>query len=165
MSSLIFPTSPVDGELYPAGAGESGKVQWKYDETAGVWNIAPTVVALGSQSAYNEYTWPDNDGNLGAQLTTSGGGDLSWEAPSLPALQHITLTEDFDGVAASFTMVKRGTTDEFSPFPTSNLVVFIGSVLQEEGPAYSVTGSTIEFTEAPPSGASFYAFSSINQPQ
>lgn len=163
MTALAFPTNPSDGDLYPASPGESGKLQWKYSSAAGVWNVVPSTVTLGDQTAFNAYVWPSTDGGVGSQLTTDGSGSLDWEAPSLPSLQHLDIDSPFDGVEVAFTLYKKGTTDAFTPNPSGNIVVFVGSVLQSPGESYSVSGDAITFSEAPPSGAGFFAFSSVNQ--
>ena len=163
MTALLFPTSPNDGDLYPESPGESGKLQWKYDATAGVWNIVPGAVQIGSQDAYNEYVFPATDGTLGSQLTTGGNGSLTWEAPPIPALQHLQLDDPFDGIQVAFILHEKGTTTPFTPIPPGNIVVYVGSVLQSPGDSYSISGSTITFSEPPPSGAGFFAFSVIDQ--
>jgi hypothetical protein len=162
MALLEFPPNPSNGIVYPPGPGEPGKIQWIFDSALGAWNVVPSVLSTGNQAAFNEYVWPEDDGNASYQLTTAGNGELSWEAPSAPALQHLELDTPFDGIDTEFTMYRQGTTTPFTPAPLSNLVVFLGGVPQIPGDSYTVAGSVITFSEAPPAGASFYAISSIN---
>jgi hypothetical protein len=46
-----------------------------------------------------------------------------------------------------------------APSPSTNIMVFIGGIAQTPGlsQAYTVSGSVITFTTAPPAGATFYA--------
>jgi hypothetical protein len=63
----------------------------------------------------------------------------------------------FDGSTTTFTLRVGGTA--YSPNPASNIMVFLGGIAQIPGAgnAYTVSGSTITFEEAPLTGASFYA--------
>jgi hypothetical protein len=162
--ALVFPVSPSIGDIYPANPGTSGVTQYIY--TGSRWNAVPSTVSLGTanQGAYNTYQWPATPGSPDQQLTTDGSGNLTWEVPSNPSLQIVNLLEPFDGTRQSFTLVKFGTPTPFIPNPSTNLVVFLGGVPQIPTAAYSVPlgTSTINFTEAPLSGATFYAISNIN---
>lgn len=164
MTALTFPISPADGQLHPPGAGELGKLQWKFIAATETWEIVPSVVRLGNQGAFNAYAWPALDGDSEYLLKTDGDGNLGWQVPTLPNFQHLELLEEFDGVRASFTLVELGTEDPFVPSPASNLVVFVGGVTQNYGSNYTVAGDEITFSEAPPAGANFYAFSTISTP-
>jgi len=165
MAALQFPTSPTPGQLVDPNPGVSGVTQYRWDNAKGVWNAVLSTVSLGTQNqgAYNQYQWPATDGAPDQQLTTDGSGNLTWEVPSNPSLQIIDLLEPFDGVRQSFTLVKLGTVTPFIPSPSTNLVVFLGGVPQIPNAAYAVpiATSTINFTEAPLSGATFYAISNI----
>ena len=162
--AIVFPVGPAIGDLYPADPGTSGVTQYQWDGAK--WNAVTSIVSLGvaNQGAYNQYQWPLADGTANHQLTTDGSGNLSWEVPSNPSLQIIDLLETFDGVRQSFTLVELGTVTPFIPSPSTNLVVFLGGVPQIPTAAYAVPlgTSTINFTEAPLSGATFYAISNIN---
>jgi hypothetical protein len=163
--ALDFPASPAIGDLYPANPGTSGVTQYRYAGNFR-WDVVTPLVSLGTanQGAYNQYKWPATAGAPNEQLTTNGSGTLSWEVPSNPSLQIVNLLEPFDGTRQSFTLVKFGTPTPFIPNPSTNLVVFLGGVPQIPTAAYSVPlgTSTINFTEAPLSGATFYAISNIN---
>lgn len=60
----------------------------------------------------------------------------------------------FDGITTSFQLTVGGVVTSVSS-PT--ISVFLGGVLQAPGGAYSVSGSTITFTEAPPFQTAFIA--------
>jgi hypothetical protein len=63
----------------------------------------------------------------------------------------------FNGTTTSFTLAVSSVAT--APTPSTNIMVFIGGVPQTPGAtgAYTITGSTITFTTAPPTGASFIA--------
>jgi hypothetical protein len=157
MAAYNFPNLPTPGQKYPFPA-EPGKTQ--YEWTGSVWNIVSPFVQIGDQEAYNNYLWPTYDGLPGTQLTSDGAGNLAWEAAASTTFALVSLNEAFDGVKTSFTLVNPGTTTPFVPTPPSNILVFLGGVPQIPNTAYTITGSTIQFTEAPLAGSTFYAISS-----
>jgi hypothetical protein len=61
----------------------------------------------------------------------------------------------FNGSTVTFTLAIGGV--PYTPTPTSNLMVFIGGVVQIPTVSYTVSGNQITFTEAPASGVTFYA--------
>jgi hypothetical protein len=61
----------------------------------------------------------------------------------------------FNGIATTFAL-SIGTV-AYVPNPTSNIMVFIGGIAQIPTSSYSISGSQIIFTEAPATGATFYA--------
>lgn len=63
------------------------------------------------------------------------------------------ISGSFNGATTAFTLNVGGV----AVSPGNNLLVFIGGIVQAPGVAYTVTGSTINFTGAPPSGSSFVA--------
>lgn len=89
--------------------------------------------------------------NLVEAINEAGGGGDPYYAPL------DDLTSLFNGVATSFPLTLGGS--PYTPNPQTNLMVFIGGVIQETGPggSYTVTGNIITFTTPPPLGASFYA--------
>lgn len=159
--ALVFPAGPAVGALFPANPGTSGVSQYIWDGAK--WNTVPTTVSLGSpnQGAYNNYQWPLTDGSPDQQLTTDGAGNLTWEVAAAPSLQILTVDRAFNGTDLAYTLWQYGTTTPFTPVPANNIVVFLGGVPQVPGSAYSVTGSTITFTEAPLAGTTFYAISNV----
>jgi len=68
----------------------------------------------------------------------------------------------FNGSTTSFTLNIGGTI--FAPNPAGNLMVFLGGRPNTQGKsgAYTVSGSTITFTEAPAAGTTFYATTVAN---
>ena len=160
--ALIFPVGPVVGQRFPADPGLSGVSQWQYDGAK--WNSVLSTVSLGSpnQSAFNGYSWPLTDGAANKQLTTDGAGSLTWADPATPTLQVLSLLEVVDGVLQDFTLVEAGSATPFSPSPSTNIVVFLGGVPQIPQASYTVSTNTIRFTEAPLTGTTFYAISSVN---
>jgi hypothetical protein len=164
--ALVFPTSPAVGQKYPANPGISGITQYIY--TGSRWNAVPSTVSLGvqNQGAYNTYQWPATPGSPDQQLTTDGAGNLTWEVAAAPSLQLLQLDRPFNGdptTGVSFTLYEFGTTTPFAPSPSTNLVVFLGGVPQIPTSSYVVPlgTSTINFTEAPLAGTTFYAISNI----
>jgi hypothetical protein len=79
-------------------------------------------------------------------------------------LTILALLEPIDGTRQAFTLVVAGTTNPFSPAPSTNIVVFLGGVPQIPTAAYSIFTNTITFTEAPLTGSTFYAISSTLVP-
>ena len=66
-----------------------------------------------------------------------------------------------DSIAASFntsltTFNLTISGDAFTPGVSTQLIISIAGVIQEPETAYTVSGSTITFTSAPATGASFY---------
>lgn len=163
MAALQFPSSPTPGQLVDPNPGVSGVTQYRWNNTKGTWDAVLSTVSLGvaNQGAYNNYKWPSVDGAPDQQLTTDGAGNLSWDIPAAPSLQILSLLEPFDGTQTAFTLVAFGTTTPFSPIPSDNLVVFLGGVPQIPVASYTVSTNTIQFTEAPLVGTTFYAISNV----
>lgn len=163
MAALQFPNSPTPGQLYDPNPGVSGVTQYRWNNTKGTWDAVLSAVSLGTQNqgAYNNYKWPATDGAADEQLTTDGAGNLTWEVAAAPSLQVVAInpTQPFDGIRQAFDLVKFGTATPFVPTPPSNLVVFLGGVPQIPTASFSVSGSTITFTEAPLTGTTFYSIS------
>jgi|LauGreDrversion4_2_1035121.scaffolds.fasta_scaffold108155_2 hypothetical protein len=165
--ALVFPPSPSIGDRYPDNPGVSGTTQYVF-VGGNQWNAVTSSVSLGiaNQGAsvgvdtFNSYKWPAADGVAGRQLTTDGAGNLSWGVTAAPALEILSLLEPIDGIASAFTLVLAGTSTPYTPVPSTNIVVFLGGVPQIPTAAYTVSGNTITFTEAPLTGSTFYAISS-----
>jgi hypothetical protein len=132
-----------------------------YNSATQVWSAVPFYVRIQA-NAYNSYSWPTTQGDVGNVLTTEGDGTLTWSGGGTRPQQTVFLTlellEAFDGVNSSFTFVTPGTITPYTPNPSSNLCVILGGVPQVPGDAYSVSTNTITFTEPPLNGASFFAF-------
>jgi hypothetical protein len=161
MAALVFPASPTLNQRYPADPGTAGISQWQWDGLK--WNAVLNTLSLGAtnQDAFNKYQWPNADGIAGRQLTTDGAGNLAWGVSAAPNLQVLSLLELIDGIAVAYTLVASGSTTPFSPNPSTNIVVFLGGVPQIPTASYTVSTSTITFTEAPKIGSTFYAISSV----
>jgi hypothetical protein len=161
MAAFVFPSAPVAGQRYPVNPGTSGAAQYEWDSTVGVWNVVSNFVRTNNQSAFNTYDWPNSDGTSGYQLTTDGAGTVSWAAAATPRLALLDdISASFDGVQTAFGLFEGGVT--FTPSPSTNILVFLGGVPQTPTSAYSVAGSTITFTAAPPAGTNFYAITTEN---
>jgi len=159
--ALVFPTSPTIGDRWPLNPGLSGVSQYQW--TGATWNTVNTSVSIGvaNQDAFNAYEWPNLDGPAGYQLQTDGSGNLSWEVAGTGNLVVLALDAPTNGSQVSFGLVDVATSALFSPSPSTNIVVFLGGVPQTPGSAYVVAAATITFTDAPPSGSTFYAISSV----
>ena len=97
-----------------------------------------------------------NGQSLVADSTTASG--LKWSSASAVVFQTLDdISSSFNGAQVSFPLSIA--TVPYTPNPTTNIMVFVGGVVQIPGAgnAYTVTGSNITFTSAPPTGASFYA--------
>ena len=161
MAALVFPSSPVVGQRFPADPGTSAISQWSWDGVK--WNTVPVSISLGSpnQAAYNDYQWPATDGVSGKQLTTDGAGNLTWSGEADLSIQALGVTPLFDGLSATYTLTELGTATFFTPIPSTNIVVFLGGVPQTPTISYSVSGNQITFTDIPAVGTTFYAISTI----
>lgn len=162
MAAYTFPTSPVNGQRYPANPGVSGKIQYQWNSTSEVWETVQSVVTTNNQTAFNSYVWPNPPVTDGYQLTTSEDGVLSWSPAATPVVKSLSLLQSFNGTLTQFTLVETGTSTPFSPTPSDNIIVFLGGVPQIKDAAYSVTGSVIDFTEAPSTGTIFSAVTLVN---
>jgi hypothetical protein len=99
-----------------------------------------------------------NGQSLVVDSTTASG--LKWSTPAVVTFQFQTLDDvsaSFNGATVSFPLSIGAV--PYTPNPSTNIMVFVGGVVQIPGAsnAYTVTGSNITFTSAPPTGASFYA--------
>ena len=89
-------------------------------------------------------------------------GGLEWytiPAATSYAIQNLDdISGGFDNLTTTFSLTIGSVA--YTPNPSANIAVFIGGVPQTPGAgnSYTITGSQITFSDAPPSGASFYAF-------
>jgi hypothetical protein len=110
--------------------------------TTGTISVIPaTTAAIGG-------VIPD-----GSTITVNSGGIISATTHGFVYLDDIS--SQFNGATTGFTLRRSGT--PYSPTPASNILVTVGGVPQLYGTAYSISGSTIIFTGAPPTGATFLA--------
>jgi hypothetical protein len=158
MDPYAFPASPSPGQLYPPTVDVPGRTQYQWDNLSQVWNVVPAYVALNEVGSYNEYIWPNSDGQDGELLKTDGDGNLQWYQIGATVI-NLGVLESIDGFQTEFTLVQLGTTTPFTPVPAENIVVFLGGVPQIPVESYSIAGNKITFTEAPPISTVFYAVS------
>lgn len=93
----------------------------------------------------------------GSGVVISSDGALSL-APNSTYKVLDNLSSSFNGVRTSFQMTIGG--NPFSPPSANSLLVFVGGVIQVPFSSFNVIGgATLEFTSAPPAGASFYGIS------
>ena len=157
--ALVFPASPVVGDRFPAGAGTPGVTQ--YEWTGSVWDVVSPFVRTNNQLSENGYVWPDTlTATPGFQLTDSlGDGVLSWGPPGGPFIYLDDISSQFNDTNTTFTLLRGG--NPFTPDPDTNLIIVLGGVIQNPGGAYTVVGSTIIFSAAPATGATFIAISNL----
>jgi hypothetical protein len=74
-------------------------------------------------------------------------------------MQPLSLLEPFNGTLTTFTIVKSGTSTPFIPTPSTNILIFLGGVVQIPGVAFNIIGDQLTFTAAPLAGTDFYATS------
>lgn len=115
----------------------------KGDLLSATANDAPAVLSTGSTGQV-----------LTANPSTVTG--LAWTTFGIKNIDDISAS--FDGTTVAFPLAIGGV--PYSPNPSTNIAVYLGGVPQIPGAsnAYTVTGSTITFTSAPPTSTSFYSF-------
>lgn len=92
-------------------------------------------------------TGADFFGILGGMFAATGGTS---------AITYIDdISASFDGVTTDFTLQVNGS--NYAPDYSVGVLVTLGGVVQIPTDSYSITGSTISFTQAPPTGTSFHA--------
>ena len=115
---------------------------------AAATTAAPGVVQLVDDTVTNDST---------KALTAAAGYDLQQQIDAIAFKFLDNMGPQFDGVQTSFTMTMLGV--PYTPSVPSNVLVFLGGVPQTYGlgAAYTISGSTINFTAAPPATTSFFA--------
>ena len=98
----------------------------------------------------NGLSWPAADGTTDYVLKTDGSGNLSWaqQTGGGGGATASMVSQDFSGTGSqsSFTLSS-------APVNVNYTLVQIDGVLQNRGTAYSVSGTTLTFTEIPAAGA------------
>lgn len=160
MAALVFPPSPIIGQLFPPSPGISGVSQWGWDGAK--WNVIPPFVRTNNQDAYNGYVWPDDKSPTpGFQITDNlADGVLSWEIPGGPFIYLDDISTQFNGVQNLFTLTQGGA--PYTPDPLTNIIIVLGGIVQTPGVSYTITGPQITFALAPAPGAAFVAISNLN---
>ena len=79
--------------------------------------------------------------------------DTSPLSPTSTIRQLDNISSQFNGTTTAFTLQIGGA--NYTPQSTIQLLIAVGGVVQTPTLAYTVSGSTITFTSAPPAGATF----------
>ena len=123
--------------------------------TPTISNVANSDVAISASGTgklkLNGLNWPNADGTTDYVLKTDGSGNLSWAQQTGGGGGGSTasmVSQDFSGTGSQ-TAFTLSTT----PVNVNYTLVQVDGVLQNRGTAYSVSGTTLTFTEAPASGA------------
>jgi hypothetical protein len=132
--------------LYPFNLGSVTQVNTGIGLTGGPITTTGTVTLKPATTAALGGVIPD-----GSTIKVTSAGVITAPPQKFVYLDDISAL--FDGALSTFTLRLSGA--PYSPVPSSNVMITVGGVLQDPNNAYSVSGSTITFTGAPPTGASF----------
>jgi hypothetical protein len=89
----------------------------------------------------------------GTTITVTPTGVISAVIPKFVYLDDISSA--FNGTTKIFTLKEGGVA--YTPVPSSNIMIVLGGVPQSPGSAYTVSGSTITFSDAPAASSTFMA--------
>ena len=94
----------------------------------------------------------------GIDIATDGtiSVDTSQIAPT--RLLPLTVSPAFDGATQVFTLIDPATSNPVAPTPSDNIMVFVGGVIQLPVSSFVIAGTGITFTDPPPLGTTFIAF-------
>lgn len=92
----------------------------------------------------------------GTGVSISSDGTLSL-APNATYTKLDNIASQFNGTKTVFQMTAGNV--PFSPANISALLIFVGGIIQVPLNSFTVTGSSLVFSSAPPIGASFYGIS------
>jgi len=117
-----------------------------------VFNVANSDLAISTSGTgklkLNGLNWPNTDGTTDYVLKTDGSGNLTWAAQTGGggggAGGAGMASQDFVGTGSQ-TLYTLNTT----PVNINYTIVQIDGVVQNRGSAYTVSGTTLTFTEAP----------------
>lgn len=129
----------------------NGVVQKPNEGTPGTFDgfyVTPNVVA-GYDIVFSEAP------ATGSDFFCVLGGTFSSTAGRSAITYIDDLSSQFNGTLTSFTLKVNGST--YSPEYTVSVLVVLGGIVQTPNQSYTISGSTITFTEAPPSGTDFHA--------
>jgi hypothetical protein len=109
-------------------------------------------------SPFNGQVYPSSP--VGAQKQYYwNAATATWLFVDNRIMQPLSLLEPFNGTRTTFTIVKSGTSTPFTPIPSTNILIFLGGVIQIPGTAFNIIGDQLTFTAAPLTGTDFYATS------
>jgi hypothetical protein len=93
---------------------------------------------------------------VGSGLSITPDGTLSASGgPAGVDVKLVNLDAPFDGSKTAFQMLSGGA--PFAPKASHYVMIVVGGIVQSANDAYTTTGDTINFSEAPPAGATFYS--------
>jgi phage-related tail fiber protein len=114
--------------------------------------ISATLANSGVSAGTYSFSTIVLDAKGRVTFAANGIGGVSGTATSLVKIDDISAS--FNGSTATFNLrVNSATATPISP---NYLMISINGVMQEPTAAYTVSGSTITFTEAPAAGSTFY---------
>jgi hypothetical protein len=137
--------------LYPFNVGSVTQVNTGVGLTGGPITTTGTISLRAATVSALGGVIPDN-----VTIKVSPTGVISTASAIVQKFIYLDdISSQFNGTLAAFTLRLSGV--PYSPSPATNIMVVVGGVPQPYGGAFSVSGSTITFTGAPPAGASFMA--------
>ena len=146
MALLTFPFPVADGTIYPVNPPAGTNVyQWSsVDQT---WRLLGTSTGVVPGVYGSANTIP--------QITVDAAGRITSVVNIPLASRELAFLDDisggFDGLATNFPLSLGG-----APYtPTGEVLIFVAGSPQVEGASYTISGSVINFGEAPPAGATF----------
>jgi hypothetical protein len=154
-------TSTLANSGVVAGTYSALAVDAKGRVTTGI-NITATGDATGTASGSSiALTLATSGVTAGTYSFSTIVVDAKGRVTSASSATPTTSLEKLDNISASF----NGSTTTFNlrvsavavtPLTANHLMISINGVMQEPTTAYTVSGSTITFTGAPPTGSTFY---------
>ena len=137
--------------LYPFNLGSVTQVNTGTGLTGGPITSTGTISLRPATTSSLGGVIPD-----GVTISVSPTGVISTTAPLVQKFIYLDdISSQFNGTLVSFTLRLSGVA--YSPTPATNIMVVVGGVPQPYGGAFTVSGSTITFSGAPPTDATFMA--------
>jgi len=133
------------------GGGVTGVVTLDVGAGTGITVNADNISISNTTVTAGSYT--------NANITVNAQGQITAASSSSDQAYHFVILDNissgFNGTTTTFNLTIGSVA--YTPSPVSNIMVFVGGIAQIPSAAYSITGSQITFTEAPATGATFYA--------